>query len=292
MLLQLVFDDLAHELPGLYGPVRLTALVPLPPKAWKAALDVVNDPELATVWTDDTALGWIYQYWNDPEREALDAKLAARAKLENHELASKTQMFTERYMVEWLLHNSLGQQWLATCRQHGWKAEVESSGVLDALEARRADWRAKREAGEVALDALMPIAEGLEDRWKYWVPQPLPDDAVASAPVSVRDLKVLDPACGSGHFLVIAMDLLFALYQEEARHRGVAGQGLDRARDRRGDPRAQPLRPRHRPARGPDRRRGGDAEGPDAVQGRDAADAQPGRPGAGAGGAAHGRPSA
>ncbi len=96
--------------------------------------------------------------------------------------------------------------------------------MLDALEARRADWRAKREAGEVALDALMPIAEGLEDRWKYWVPQPLPADAVASAPVSVRDLKVLDPACGSGHFLVIAMDLLFALYQEEARHRGVAGQ--------------------------------------------------------------------
>ena len=35
---------------------------------------------------------------------------------------------------------------------------------------------------------------------------------------------VLDPACGSGHFLVIAMDLLFALYQEEARHRGVVGQ--------------------------------------------------------------------
>jgi SAM-dependent methyltransferase len=41
-------------------------------------------------------------------------------------------------------------------------------------------------------------------------------------PASLRSLKVLDPACGSGHFLVIAFGLLFALYQEEARHRGQA----------------------------------------------------------------------
>ncbi|MBK7077254.1 MAG: BREX-6 system adenine-specific DNA-methyltransferase PglX [Myxococcales bacterium] len=219
-LLGLVFDELAQDLPGLYGPVRMTALVPVPAATLRAVIEALNDDELATVWTDDTTLGWIYQYWNDPERERLDAKLAASKKLENHEIASKTQMFTERYMVEWLLNNTLGQMWLAMCRQHGWKAEVESSGVLDRLEQRRIDWRAKREADEVALDALMPIEPGLEDRWKYWVPQPMPDDAVTSAPASVRDVKLLDPACGSGHFLVIACDLLFALYQEEARHRG------------------------------------------------------------------------
>jgi hypothetical protein len=219
-LLGLVFDELAHELPGLYGPVRMTSLVPVPAATLRAVIEALNDPELATVWTDDTALGWIYQYWNDPERERLDAKLAAAKKLENHEIASKTQMFTERYMVEWLLQNTLGQMWLAMCKQHGWHAEAEASGVLDRLEERRIAWRARREAGEVALDALMPIEPGLEERWKYWVPQPLPDDAVASAPASVRDLTLLDPACGSGHFLVIACDLLFALYQEEARHRG------------------------------------------------------------------------
>ncbi|MBP8810875.1 MAG: BREX-6 system adenine-specific DNA-methyltransferase PglX [Kofleriaceae bacterium] len=219
-LLGLVFDELAHELPGLYGPVRMTALVPVPAATLRAVIEALNDPELATVWTDDTALGWIYQYWNDPERERLDAKLAAAKKLENHEIASKTQMFTERYMVEWLLQNTLGQLWLAMCKQHGWHAEAQASGLLDRLEERRIAWRARREAGEVALDAMMPIEPGLEERWKYWVPQPLPDDAVASAPASVRDLTLLDPACGSGHFLVIACDLLFALYQEEARHRG------------------------------------------------------------------------
>jgi hypothetical protein len=48
----------------------------------------------------------------------------------------------------------------------------------------------------------------------------LTDAAVDHAPKSIRDVKLLDPACGSGHFLVIAFGLLFALYQEEARHRG------------------------------------------------------------------------
>jgi hypothetical protein len=223
-LLGLVFDELALDLPGLYGPVRMTGLVPVPAATLRAVISALDDDALATVWTDDTTLGWIYQYWNDPEREALDARLAASKKLENHEIASKTQMFTERYMVEWLLHNSLGQMWLAMCRKHGWTADFErddgSGSVRDRLEARRVAWRAKRDAGEVALDALMPIEPGLEDRWKYWVPQPMPDDAVTQAPDSVQGLKLLDPACGSGHFLVIAFELLFFLYQEEARHRG------------------------------------------------------------------------
>jgi octaprenyl-diphosphate synthase len=45
---------------------------------------------------------------------------------------------------------------------------------------------------------------------------------VKAAPESLRELKLLDPACGSGHFLVIAFELLAALYREEARHRGQA----------------------------------------------------------------------
>jgi hypothetical protein len=225
-LLQLIFDELALDIPGLFGQVRMTSLVPVPAATLRSIITAFDDPDLESAWTDDTTLGWIYQYWNDPEREALDAKLAAQKKLENHEIASKTQMFTERYMVEWLLHNSLGQMWLAMCKKHGWTPDVQrddgDGSVLDRLEARRAEWRKKREAGEVALDALMPLAPGLEDRWKYWVPQPMPDDAPSAAPDSARAIKLLDPACGSGHFLVIAFELLFDLYKEEARHRGEA----------------------------------------------------------------------
>lgn len=219
-LLQLLYDELALEMPGLFGRVRLSSLFPVPASTLRAVIEALNDPGLQEAWRDDTTLGWVYQYWNDPEREELDAKLNAGGKVEPHEVASKTQMFTERYMVEWLLHNSLGQMWLAICRSQGWTAEVQADGTLDRLEERRRIWREKRERGEVALDELMPIEAEAEERWKYWVPQPLTEAAIASAPESIRAVKMLDPACGSGHFLVIAVGLLVALYQEEARHRG------------------------------------------------------------------------
>jgi len=279
-LLALLYDELALDLPGLFGKVGLTELFPIPASTLRAVIEALDALDLDT-WRDDTTLGWVYQYWNDPEREALDDKLNGGGKVEPHEIASKTQMFTERYMVEWLLHNSLGQQWLAICQHNGWTPDVVADGTLDRLEARRQNWREKRDRGEVALDALMPIESEQEDRWKYWVkqpplsPHPLTPSPQGeggpegSAPLSsgrgtggegsllsgeayphpltpspwgeggqedgsdplslgrgaggegsIRHLKILDPACGSGHFLIIAFGLLFAFYQEEARHRG------------------------------------------------------------------------
>ena len=219
-LLQLVFEDLAVDMPGLYGPAGMAELIPVPPATLRTVIEALSDPRLDSCWTDDMTLGWVYQYWNDPEREALDAKINAGGKIEPHEIASKTQMFTERYMVDWLLQNSLGPMWLAMCKKHGWTSDAESSGTLDALEQRRVEWRAKRDGGEVALTDLMPLHNDLERQWAYYVPQPIPDDAVDHAPESVRDLKILDPAVGSGHFLIVAFDLLVALYKEESRHRG------------------------------------------------------------------------
>jgi len=220
LLLSLVFEDLATDLPGLFGDVGLGALIPVPDATLRGVVEALDQEDLEPCWHDDTTPGWIYQYWNDPRREALDSKLNQGGKVEPHEVASKTQMFTERYMVEWLLQNSLGATWMAMCKAQGWTPEAESSGALARLEDRRVDWRAKREAGDVELDALMPVHGEAEERWKYWVDQPIPADAVGHAPRSVRDIKLIDPACGSGHFLVIAFDLLAALYREEARHLG------------------------------------------------------------------------
>jgi hypothetical protein len=217
-LLQLLFDELAVDLPGLFGDVGTTRLFPIPASTLRVVVEALDDPELASAWTDDTTLGWVYQYWNDPEREALDAKINDGGKIAPHEIASKTQMFTERYMVEWLLQNSLGLTWLCICKRNGWTADAER--VLPVLEERRGEWRKRREAGEVALDALMPIEGELEAAWKYYVPQPLPADTAERLLRSIRDVRLLDPACGSGHFLCSAFDLFVLMYREEARHRG------------------------------------------------------------------------
>ena len=223
-LLRLAFEDLATELPGLYGPAGVADLIPIPTATLRHVIEELDKPELLSCWTDDMTLGWVYQYWNDPEREQLDEMVKNRHSIQRHEIASKTQMFTDRYMVDWLLQNSLGSMWLAMCQKHGWTPAAEADGTLQRLEERRAEWRAKRAAGEVALTDLMPLHTEMERRWAYYVPQPIPAAAVTHAPTSLRDLKLLDPAVGSGHFLLVALTLLVALYHEEAHHRGEVGQ--------------------------------------------------------------------
>jgi hypothetical protein len=133
-LLDLVFRDLSRDLPGLYGR-QLGDLVPVPVGTLRAVVEALDDPELSTCFPDDMTLGWVYQYWNDPAREALDAKLHGGGKIEPHEIASKTQMFTERYMVDWTLQNSLGPMWRAMCR----KARLDAGG--------RGRWHARPPGG-------------------------------------------------------------------------------------------------------------------------------------------------
>ena len=208
-LLQLVCEELAEDLPGLFGSAGIADLIPIPAATLRHAVEELNKEELETCWSDDMTLGWVYQYWNDPERERLDAKINDGGKIEPHEIASKTQMFTERYMVDWMLQNSLGLMWFTLCKKNGWAPEVQTNGTLQRLEERRIAWRAKRAAGEVSLTALMPLETEEERRWAYFLPdQEIPDEAVELAPDSVREWKILDPAVGSGHFLVVALGLL------------------------------------------------------------------------------------
>ena len=169
-LLQLVCEELAEDLPGLFGSAGIGDLIPIPPATLRHAVEELNKEELETCWSDDMTLGWVYQYWNDPERERLDAKINDGGKIEPHEIASKTQMFTERYMVDWMLQNSLGLMWFTLCKKNGWAPEVQTNGTLQRLEERSIEWRAKRAAGEVSLTELMPLETEEERRWAYFLP--------------------------------------------------------------------------------------------------------------------------
>lgn len=221
-LLQQRFDHMALDLPGFFAHNPLHEIVELPGPTLFWLIEQLNHSELEGAWTDDTTLGWLYQYWNDPDRTAVNNKVEGKGvkkgNVQANELAHATQLFTERYMVEWLLQNSLGTQWLAICQKRGWTPEAVS--ILESLETKRADWREKLSQGEVFEDMPMPIDNAAEERWKYYVQQDIPLDVIDAAPDSLKDVKVLDPACGSGHFLVYAFDLLYAFYQEEAQHSG------------------------------------------------------------------------
>lgn len=214
-LLQQIWDELARELPALfaYSEVQETIPVPGPTLLW--LIDTLADVELREAWRDDTTLGWLYQYWNDPDREAIDARIKNEtgdaAKVHAHELAQKTQLFTERYMVEWLVQNTVGATWLAMCKKHGW--EPRATETLQGLQTKREEWE--------RLDEAIPIA-GHEEWWKYYVEQKLTQETVATAPERLEELRILDPAMGSGHFLVYLFDYLHELYREEAELTGTS----------------------------------------------------------------------
>jgi hypothetical protein len=123
-------------------------------------------------FTAPDALGWAYQYWNAEEKERVFAKVRTqRAKIEAADIIPATQLYTEPYMVKFLVQNSLGATWMGM----------------------HPDSR---------------LAEG----WEYYV-----RDA-DRAPVTQKpaaEITLLDPAVGSGHFLLEAFDLFWRMYEEE-----------------------------------------------------------------------------
>src|SRR5262249_39624243 len=76
----------------------------------------------ATFLADDS-LGWVYQFWQTKKKDEVNR---SEEKIDGHTLPAVTQLFTEHYMVQFLLHNTLGAWW---CARHGIKGPAGGAGV-------------------------------------------------------------------------------------------------------------------------------------------------------------------
>ncbi len=143
------------------------------------------------VFTASDSLGWVYQFWQADNKERINK---SEVKIGARELPAVTQLFTEPYMVSFLLDNSLGAWWAAKkLTKDDWqnaKSEEELrqkasiTGVpLEYLRFVKSD------------GGLWQPAAGTFDSW----------------PKHLSELKTLDPCCGSGHFLVAVFMMLVAL---------------------------------------------------------------------------------
>lgn len=119
------------------------------------------------VFKASDSLGWVYQFWQADNKERINK---SEVKIGADELPAVTQLFTEPYMVAFLLHNSLGAWW---------------------------DTRHPGKPCPVKLDYFRTLEDGTPAAGKFegW-------------PDSLADFKLLDPCCGSGHFLVAAFLML------------------------------------------------------------------------------------
>lgn len=168
-----VFDELARELPALFDRYAANAQLFPSETALRGVLDELNHFEVAALWGEDETIGWIYQYFNSKEeRKAM--RDASQAPRNSRELAVRNQFFTPRYVVEFLVDNTLGRLWF------------NATGGKSAL------------AG----------------RCQYLLVKPDEKHEAATQLRDPRTLKLLDPACGSMHFGLYAFDLFLEIYRE------------------------------------------------------------------------------
>ena len=205
-------DEFAGELKLLFD--RFTAegrLFPREP-ALLEVLELVNYAELESLWAEDETIGWIYQYFNSAEERKAMRK-ASGAPRNSRELAVRNQFFTPRYVVEFLVDNTLGRMW--------WEATGGNTELYDRCQYLLVKPDEKAEPSEKLRDP--------------------------------RTIKLLDPACGSMHFGLYAFDLFEVIYREAWAWQQEHGpDSLDRRVHRRGQRGDKPELVEHLADRYPD----------------------------------------
>lgn len=195
-------------LPQIFRPDDPALAVALPPETRQALQRLLADLP-AEVFIADDSLGWTYQFWQASEKDAVNARVKSGEKITGETLPAVTQLFTEPYMVQFLLHNTIGA-W------HAGKILAERP-ELAAKAASEAELQGAVRLDGYAFDYLRFVRTPLEGEDPNagtgpWRPAA---GTYPGWPRQARELTVLDPCCGSGHFLVAAFDLLVRLRQRE-----------------------------------------------------------------------------
>lgn len=126
-------------------------------------------------WDDVEIIGWIYQFYISERKDEVIGKV-----VRSEDIPAATQLFTPNWIVKYMVQNTLGRMWLAT---------YPDSPLRDKMayyiEPAEQDPGVQRE-----LDAITPKQ------------------------LNPEEITFLDPACGSGHILVEAYDILKEIYLE------------------------------------------------------------------------------
>ncbi len=210
LYIESLFDEIGREVGVLFDRRDPASLLWPRRQVLEDLLEILNADDLEEVWEEDETIGWVYQYFNSSD-ERSQMRSESQAPRNSHELAVRNQFFTPRYVVEFLTDNTLGRIWYemrqgetALTDQCDYLVRRPNEVFLDEGEDPPED------AGE---DEEELTQEELLKKTEYIPFRALKDP---------RDIRVLDPACGSGHFLLYAFVLLVTIYREAWE----AGSGL------------------------------------------------------------------
>jgi hypothetical protein len=198
----------ARMLPRVFRPADPALEVALAPET-RQALERLLASLPPSVFTADDALGWTYQFW---QAERKDEVNRSGVKIGADELPAVTQLFTEHYMVQFLFHNTIGA-WRAG------KILAERPDLAESTASEEELRRAIRLEAQGGYDfSYLRFVRGAregDENEKPSGPWRPAAGAFEAWPRRAAELRVLDPCCGSGHFLVEGLEILVRLRMEE-----------------------------------------------------------------------------
>jgi type II restriction/modification system DNA methylase subunit YeeA len=136
-------------------------------------------------WRQVEIIGWLYQFYISERKDEVMGSV-----VKSEDIPAATQLFTPNWIVKYMTQNSLGRMWLQTYPDSGLRAKMEYY----------------IEPAEKSDEVKSELAK------------------LVSASINPEEIKILDPACGSGHILVEAYDLLKEIYRE----RGYSSRDIPR----------------------------------------------------------------
>ncbi|MDM5099754.1 BREX-1 system adenine-specific DNA-methyltransferase PglX [Aeromonas salmonicida] len=126
-------------------------------------------------WQQVEVIGWLYQFYISEKKDEVIGKV-----VKSEDIPAATQLFTPNWIVQYLVQNSVGRYWLQT---------YPDSALPRAMPY-------------FVFPGEQPIE--VQDEYARFTPDSIEPESI----------KVLDPACGSGHILVEAYNLLYRIYEE------------------------------------------------------------------------------
>ena len=164
------FNNLANDI-VLYSGSYPYALLPHPielDEIINAFNNIQNDTQIEDeIWKNDDILGWLYESYNNAKKQAFKD---SDEKTEYDKVSLQSQVYTPKWVVEFLVNNSLGKLYLEM---------YPNSNIKNRYKIANAPQTKERD--------IKPLHE----------------------------IKLIDPACGSGNFLLYAYDLFYELYIDQ-----------------------------------------------------------------------------
>ena len=102
-----------NEIKVLFDPDNLVSQIFPLERTLKHIFKLINQEKLAQTWEEDEVIGWVYQYFIEDDKDKVFDKIyRKKLKMDLRDIAPATQIFTPRWVVQYLVENTLGRLWI------------------------------------------------------------------------------------------------------------------------------------------------------------------------------------